>query len=415
LEPITEAASSVVGSKARVADLFTGTTVVAQALAAAGHRLTAIDTQRYAIVFADALLGVKRKLGEPCLADRIEFARFDSSNERLFEIWQPFVEREDRALELGDILALRKLYDELPLVWRDGNSHHVSFSSHSERSAIGKMALLTSIYAGTYFGVRQALLLDRLRHAAEARRAAGALSGWQFNAVLTAVMSAASAAVHSAGKHFAQPLGAGSSQNHSFLNKRLLEDRAVSIFAEFDASCSRIELDAAPSDSGHVSERVPAEVFVESSTEPFDLFYLDPPYTAQQYTRFYHLLETLVTYEYPDLLHGRKITSGLYPRDRYKSAFSSRAKAAGALHRIVRSARQQGTSLLISYSGSARDSQGNARMITLEELLQLCRDEFGSASVDWSRMNHRYRQFNSAANSNTRRDDSEILITCKRR
>lgn len=254
-----------------------------------------------------------------------------------------------------------------------------------------------------------------MRHAAHELHSEGTLPPWQYNAVLTAIMSAASAAVHSAGKHFAQPLSAGSSPNHEFLRKRLLEDRRVCVFSVFMDACRAIDISATSNDAGHRSEHTTAEEFVASVTAHYDMYYLDPPYTAQQYSRFYHILETLVTYNFPKMVNGASITTGLYPSERFKSAFSSKKQARQGFRSILQCAKRNGTSVLISYSESSQSSNGNARMITLPALLEECREHFGCKAVDSSRMRHKYRQFNSAANSNNGRDDSEILIACKAR
>lgn len=414
LDQIAQATTSLVDGEGRIADLFTGTTVVAQSLARCGYKVTAVDTQKYAIVFANALLGVGRTPGEACDFDSIAKGELDRSIKKAFAAWRPFVNREDEALRRKDHQALRVLYSEVPLIWRDRlHPRYSEVSEDSERLGYDDLPLLTSIYAGQYFGIRQALELDRLCQFINAQNRSGLMTQWQFNVALSAIMSAASSAAYSAGKHFAQPLNAGSSNNHEFLNKRLLDDRSVCIKTKFKAASYEICLNAVRHDVGHSACVGPAERFIYSNAEHFDMYYVDPPYTAQQYSRFYHLLETIVTYKYPRLFNKDKITTGLYPLDRYKSAFSSKRNATSAFRAIIRQAKKQNAALLISYSGSATNSNGNARMISLEDLLKECRDEYGSRSVDWSQMNHRYRQFNSAGNSNGLRNDPEILIRCK--
>ena len=227
-------------------------------------------------------------------------------------------------------------------------------------------------------------------------------------------MSAASAAAHSAGKHFAQPLTAGSLRNERFLTGRLLQDRSIEIAQGFETACDAINAQAVSSDVGHQAWLGPAEGFAANS-ESADLYYLDPPYTAQQYSRFYHVLETICTYEYPKLFENSALTTGLYPSNRYKSAFSSKRKAPSAFQAIMSAASANGAAVVISYSQSAAASSGNARMITLDQLLGLCSAEFGRANVEWFQLSHRYRQFNSKSASNADRNDPEILITCKPR
>jgi adenine-specific DNA methylase len=239
----------------------------------------------------------------------------------------------------------------------------------------------------------------------------GAISPWQFNAYLTAILNAASATAHSAGKRFAQPLNAGTSKNIIFLKQRLLDDRKVDVGRAFKVACEAINRNAA-NQCGHRSITASAEAFAQSSKEKCDLYYLDPPYTAQQYSRFYHVLETIVTYKYPQLLHNGRVTAGLYPTDRYKSAFSSKTNARLAIRKIIQSAKRQDAAMLISYSDSSKQSDGNSRMISLHSLLSECKDAYGKG-VEWGQLSHRYRQFNSSLSSNEYRNDREILIKCR--
>jgi adenine-specific DNA-methyltransferase len=416
LSQIVEASEAVIGHKGNVVDLFSGTTVVAQAFANQGSKVTTVDTQEYSRVFAEALLGIGRKVGEvfdPRILSSVDNNVYTESS---LSLWTSYIDREDMALERKDANDLAALTHNLPLIWRDpDNVHYHYICEGTGSSAFGKMPLIASTYSGTYFGVRQALSLDNLRQSIQTARNIGLLSKWQFSAALTAVLSAASAVVHSAGKHFAQPLNSGSSKNSRFLERRLLDDRTMSVEKEFLLACRKINDHASLPNKGHMAFKMTAESFMSNETNPADLYYLDPPYTAQQYSRFYHLLETICTYEFPQLLHDGKLTTGLYPNQRYKSDFSSRTKAAMAFGKLIEGAKKRNAGVLISYSKSTEDSQGNARMISLDHLVKICKDSFGQKQVNWHQLGHRYRQFNSASMSNSQRDDSEILITCKPR
>lgn len=415
LPEILDATANLIGSQGRVADLFTGTTVVAQGFAERGYEVSAIDTQRYAEIFAKAMLGIGRLPGESCDFATLSAIGLTTPDAGLRNSWMPFLDREADALLHADAAALSKVNASLPLVWRLPNHpFRVYVEAVERRSALEELPLLTSVYAGSYFGVQQAVVLDELRQNAELARSRGLLSDWQYSAALTAIMSAASTAAHSAGKHFAQPLNAGGSRNERFLAGRLLQDRRIDIVKVFQSACDAINNQAVPADCGHSAWRGPAESFVAQG-DAADLYYLDPPYTAQQYSRFYHVLETICTYEYPQLFVSGALTTGLYPTNRYKSAFSSKRKAPVAFQTITKSAKSNGVALAISYSQSAAASRGNARMISLEQLLDVCAAEFGRSNVEWFQLAHRYRQFNSASASNSQRDDPEILITCRPR
>lgn len=400
LGPITDMVSEMIGGSGRVADLFTGSSVVAQALCSEGHSVSAIDTQDYSVAIAKAMLGVDRMNAEE-LAPNLVLA--EQYTPRRLDLWSELSYIEERKVAEGDYEGLLNLYRSLPLKWKD-----LSDVDEGPDEAL----LITELYSGSYFGISQAIAIDRLRVSAGSMYRSGRLSSWQYYAALTAIMSASSSAVNSAGKHFAQPLLAGSSRNIDFLKKRVLSDRRISIYESFFSSCNEINSRGLQPLKPSFAYKDAAEDFVQAHTN-FDLFYLDPPYTAQQYSRFYHLLETIATYEVPELAHNGRVTTGLYPAKRYKSAFSSRTKAIPAFKTILSSAKKNGTSVLISYSSSTDSSTGNARMVSLTELLDACQLEFGKHAVQCVEMKHKYRQFNSAAKANELRDDPEILIACK--
>ena len=414
LDEICNATDALLPNKGRIADLFTGSTVVAQSLADRGHELTAVDSQIYCKVLATAFLSIQRKESEFFDADQILDHATTAYNSRQVKDWEPYAAIEDKLLFESDSARLRKLYGTLPLIWRDkSNPYFGLVTARNDHVPPVRIPLFTSIYAGSYFGIRQALNMDRLRHSIFALHDARSISTWQMNAALASLLSTASSAVHSAGKHFAQPLSTSETKGGGFKDRRLLQDRAVSIQETFTRCATAINASTRHVDGQHSAYSDTAEHFITTAPRHFDLFYVDPPYTSQQYSRFYHVLETMCTYELPDLLNRGRITTGLYPTNRFKSAFSSKVKALPAIRCIVQSARRRNTSLLISYSHSLAGSNGNARMISLEELLQVCRQQYGARSVESWTLEHRYRQFNSTRNANENRSDPEVLIACR--
>lgn len=398
LSEIRAAVAELVAPNAHVVDLFTGSTVVAQALASDGYKVTAIDTQAYAEVFGIALLGVYREVGESLVLEGLnEYFERQMANPK-YAKWASAMAHEDEALASQNISALRSLYEGLPLAWKQPDT-------------ASDTPPMTSVYAGNYFGIRQTLSLDMLHTFCANLETKQQLSLWQRAASKTALMHAASVAVHSAGKHFAQPFKT-TSGNTRFLDGRLLSDRREDIIVRFLEGCQSVSATPFYSQDEHRSLRGPAENIV-SDIGAQQLYYLDPPYTAQQYSRFYHFLETLAGDGVPKLPVNTPITTGLYPENRYKSAFSARSKAPKAFASLLGKIAAQGASAIISYSASSSGSDGNARMVSLSELLEICVGSFGKSRVDCQTMSHRYRQFNSTGNSNSERDDKEVLILCK--
>ena len=87
-----------------------------------------------------------------------------------------------------------------------------------------------------------------------------------------------------------------------------------------------------------------------------DIAYLDPPYTINQYTNSYHLLETIARYDYPEIFGktGRR-------KDRELSDYSNKSKAIYAFEDLIR--QLQFKHILVSYS--------NQSILSIEELVDL--------------------------------------------
>jgi adenine-specific DNA-methyltransferase len=74
------------------------------------------------------------------------------------------------------------------------------------------------------------------------------------------------------------------------------------------------------------------------------VIYADPPYSKAQYSRYYHVLETLVLYDYPEI-SGK----GRYRAERFNTDFSRAGAVQEAMDRFINSAAQTGAPLYLSY------------------------------------------------------------------
>lgn len=410
---IVRLAQSEVSPGARVGDLFSGTSVVSQAFATNGFLATAVDAQNYAVVMARACLGVDRLPGERFEPQSLQELP-SSKNVLNVEAWGEYAERELSCLAEGDAGGLRGIYNEIPLIWREEDSAFYNLvETGSKEFAFEKLPLIAAIYSGSYFGIQQALELDVIRHQIENRTLIGELSAWQQAVAMTALFHAASRCVHSAGKHFAQPMSASRRAPTPFNDRRLLEDRKISVRQCFVEAAKRINDLVAPMPEGQRAMLGQAEHAGRRALDECELVYLDPPYTAQQYSRFYHVLETILAYNFPKLIEQGAVTRGIYPSTRYKSSFCSKAKAGAAMKDLLSSVRASGASAIVSYSRSESGSDGNSRMISYDDLMGQCKEIFGSGKIECVELSHSYRQFNSSALANSKRKDPELLILCK--
>src|SRR6202012_4271088 len=131
---------------------------------------------------------------------------------------------------------------------------------------------------------------------------------------------------------------------------------------------------------GHFAADLPLEQLHRDPDHlgPIDAIYAVPPYTAQQYSRFYHVPEVICSYELPVLQRVRgQLTRGLYPDNRFKSRFCSRRLVSGAFQELFFLATHHNATLLLSYSASRSGKTGNKRSIELSELRDLMRASFG--------------------------------------
>lgn len=84
-----------------------------------------------------------------------------------------------------------------------------------------------------------------------------------------------------------------------------------------------------------------AKFIDEVDLSKVETFYLDPPYTIDHYSRFYHVLETLVAYDYPELeektFHGKKyLMNGRYRNDRVQSNYCIPSKGKNEFSLLIK-------------------------------------------------------------------------------
>jgi adenine-specific DNA-methyltransferase len=404
----------------RVLDIFTGSSVVAQGFAREGYNVSASDALSHSVVLATALLGVGRTEEDrdaPTLLEIINRSLDDHA--AWLTPWAPWIREEDEATAAGDAGRLLDSSTSVPQIWRRAGAS-VGQQRHFDQIEMARghtaPGLITSHYAGTYFGIRQAVDLDILRIAVEHAVQTKQITRWEYAAVLTALLSAASDCAFSAGKHFAQPHNLHRDCHSGFLKGRIRSDRAKNI-RELVAARLEATIDAARDGSNRnevtcaTLEQIVAED--EAVLAP-SLIYADPPYTAQQYSRFYHVPEVLVRYRVPQLQRrGGNVTKGLYPEGRFFSRFCSKRDAAAAFRDLCSLARRFNASLVVSYATTRSGKTGNGRMIGFAELTELLSREL-RGPIEVHELQHQYRQFNAAGSAVDGRADREVLLAYRR-
>lgn len=275
-------------------------------------------------------------------------------------------------------------------------------------------ALVTLFYQNIYFGVRQSMRIDSLRAAIAALPEAAPHRERKTTLYLAALLYAASVST-SGTSHFAQPRSVRKDSELLAVARR----RSIDIVAEFHAALDAIrrEWGERPARGPHRTFRMEAEALLAAggplSGERIGLVYLDPPYTADHYSRFYHLLETLVEYDYPELERRRgQVTVGRYPAlaRRFQSRFSSPQGVDGAFRAVIARARSLGANLLVSYSPDngllLRRWSAAGERNAVARFRALFLEHYGQVEI-------RERSLLHSGQGDRNRDVRELLVLCE--
>lgn len=205
----------------------------------------------------------------------------------------------------------------------------------------GAYACFTATYANAYFSLTQCAEIDSIRYALDTLRGRGVITQPQFDWGVLALGHAAQRVANTTG-HFAQFL-TPSASNY----KRIARQFKRPVFDQWLASMSALK-PAGTSQwrAENLATRSECDALLPtiSSCDDVGVVYCDPPYTDDQYSRFYHVWETLVLYDYPTVTGV-----GLYRPDRFRTAFSLRREVDVAFQTLVRDVASTGADLVLSY------------------------------------------------------------------
>lgn len=181
--------------------------------------------------------------------------------------------------------------------------------------------LATAYFANVYVGLRQAVEIDSLRYAID-QIADEIDRAWALGALITTI----SAVALTYAGHFAQPILGNAEAITEKKLPRIVERRAVSVMHEF---AIRLLSLAEESETASYPVRIvpgPWKNAIESTSRHISegiMVYLDAPYTRDEYSRYYHVLETISQYRYPCSIGPARIPSKVLG-ERFRSEFFTR-------------------------------------------------------------------------------------------
>jgi adenine-specific DNA-methyltransferase len=207
-------------------------------------------------------------------------------------------------------------------------------------------------YGGGFFSPLQAAQIDSIRFALDDGRRNKRLSNDQWRWGVLSLGRACLKVANTPG-HFAQFLR----PSHSNF-KRVQRQWQRSVWEEwlngFDVL---MPLGTSRWRSGNFATNEDSLSLLAKSDGPdIGVVYCDPPYTADHYSRYYHVWETLIEYDYP-VITG----AGQYRSDRFTTPFSIKSKTVSAMRDLIAKIHQKGADLVLSYptNGLLYEAGGN--------------------------------------------------------
>lgn len=324
---ITEALAQHLPAEGRVLDLMCGSGAVSGASAQV-WRTTASDALEFcralAVVQGGGMtaIGARGALGKVLATAREHLGMVAEGYEELFDREDKLFHADPSEAVRQDFLAFRAKLPSVQaqvtgrepaeLILRKGN-HHAS-----------PYLLFVLYYSGIYFGLRQCAEIDSLRWAVD-QIADPMIRQWAIGSLVAAVSGVAT----TYGGHFAQPpreaLGTTSTKRMAewldCCSRSVLHEFAVRFIslAEESAGCRYpVETIAGPWREALVGAAS------QWTNEPVAV-YLDAPYNRDEYSRYYHVLESLVKYDYPSAT-GAGRTPDKRKGERFSSEFATRRR-----------------------------------------------------------------------------------------
>lgn len=309
----------------RVLDAFAGMGAIAESLA--GRRqVWTNDVQHFAHLaascrFTDHSMPLNRETIES-----LALSLFKENFDKLEAQNADALQAEAKANDASDFASFKK---------------YIDLSCGLPPKHEGSYGCFTGRYSHGYFSLKQSAQIDSIRYALEILRGQGAITAFHFNWAILALGAAVLRGANTTG-HFAQFLRPSESNY-----KRVISQFNRDMWNEWLNSIELIK------PVGTTEWRVRNMSTLSNGTSLLrspehsraaNVVYCDPPYTSDQYSRYYHIWETLVLYDYPNVT-GK----GRYRPGRFTTDFCLSGKVVEAFETLVSDVAAVGADLILSY------------------------------------------------------------------
>ena len=346
LSPLVRSALLSVTDQGPVADVFAGMASVASAVSDA-RPVIANDVMSFTAFCSEARLV---DVGIPASFDLL------SETKRVFSEHRARLRTRFARRLAGEGAALRAARGPFRS-WLE-TAPHAGSSSHYRKLADAaaraaqwdRWQLATLYFSGGYFSTAQAIDLDALRCAIDSTA-----SGAQHTRLIAAWLESAAAIINAPG-HSAQYLKPTTVQVASRIKRQWARD----VWDEFGNQLRTIERAGTRSSRNRVTTMDALEFLGSTLSREVRGVYADPPYTRHDYSRYYHVYETLLRYDYPV-----SVGAGRYRSPRRTSDFSRASRVSWAFNELSRRVAELQIPLIISYPDNGLLCQRGLRPETI--------------------------------------------------
>lgn len=418
-----------------VCDLFSGSGVVSHYLAKKNDVIS-LDIQYYSTVISSALIN-GRRFSKSEIASFISEAKSNPLYSNLQNIYEPLTSLEESLLkskltsdndkqkfaafvENCSVYSYLKSNNSSSVIEKENfvrtalRNFDERFKAASERAK--KISYCSFYYGGVYFSFRQSIMIDALLFKINEFKS---IDEPKYSILLASLLSTLSEIVATVGKQFAQPMKLTDKNNKpkSLLASRAVRDRnydVETIFTkwvnEYSKNCFQ--------QTNNRSITSDYKYFLDNCNENIGCFYADPPYTIDHYSRFYHILESIALYDYPELAAmnksnvGNVIMKGLYRVERHQSLFCIPSQAKRAFADLFQGASKFNCPLLLSYSPFEENTTNRPRLLSINEIISLAKIYYKNVEVIEVK-EHQHRKLNKAQNNTEALKNGEVMILCK--
>lgn len=251
-------------------------------------------------------------------------------------------------------------------------------------------SLFARNYSGTYWSYEQCVWIDSLRAVAEdLKNTVG------YYAILSALIFAMSYTSQSTG-HFAQYRDVTKQNVEDILSYRK-KDILPLFVKKLDELISLLNTTPVHSITVTSLDYLDCLRIIPDNS----IVYADPPYSAVHYSRFYHVIETLVRYDHPHLEY-----KGRYRDDRHQSPFDKRKEVSEAFRQLFKAVDERKSHLVLSYSDNG--------LMKSDDLLKIGMHALGD-HYDISLRSKNYIHSKMGRSDENRMGVNELLFSFRRR